>query len=329
MKRFLVCFFILPLFLNLPTAADEPFKTIERFKVEVDQPFSSFTSFRNVSDGFVLYLQESRTSQNKGFLVKVDKGGRFLTKYKDWGNGPGQLREIDNIHIIEDHVFACESVSPWIHTFDRNLKFLNDIKIKKGGKIVVHNDKYIGIWSLNIKGENDAYKLAIYDRKNFKFNRYAYPVKEIPLLVQHWGGICKVNENTYAGVYPPDFQIKLFDGEFNFVKDLLTKTPAHIVRHTKWKKDPNTLNNEMLEWYYGWSKIHSVFFSKNHYIVKYQYKKKGYIDVFDSEGKLKFKQIQYPEKTISFVDGDDIWFIEWVETEDDRDYYLVKTELNL
>jgi hypothetical protein len=329
MKRLIMLLLILPFIQGLLCASDDVFKTLERIRVEVDQPFSSFTTFKPLPDGFILLVTESRTNQNTGFLVKIDKNGLFQKKYKNWGNGPGQLRNIDGIYVLDESILACENSSPWLHQFDLNLNFVKDIKIEKGGKVVVHNDKYIGIWSLNIKGDQEIYKLALYNRSNFKFNRLAYHVKEIPLLVQHWGGICEIDKNTFAGVYPPEFQIKIFDNEFNFKRDIIKNHPGHIAKYSKWKKDPQTLDNEMLDWYYSWAKIHSIFYVKNHFIVKYFYKKKPYLDIIDKEGNFKYKQIGFNNKSLSAVEGDSLWILEWKDTEEDIDYFLNKVVLNI
>ena len=85
MKRFFVFLFIVPLFLNFMIAADDIYKTVERIKVDVDQPFSSFYSFRKLPDGFVLLLMESQANYGTPILVKIDKNGRFQKNYKEWG----------------------------------------------------------------------------------------------------------------------------------------------------------------------------------------------------------------------------------------------------
>jgi len=329
MKRLLVFLLIFPIFLHLMIAVDDRFKTVERIKVDVDQPFSSFSSFRKLPDGFVLLLMESRTNYETPILVKIDKNGRFQKKYKEWGEGPGQMKRISGIYVLDDAIYASEGVKPWLHQFDLNLNFVKDIKIKKGGKLIIHNDKYIGIWSTITKGENEFYKLALYGRKDFQFIRNAYRVNEFPPLVFSWGGICRIDANTYAGVYPPDFQIKLFDAEFNYIKDVFQETPGHVAKYTKWNKDPNHLDNEMYKWFQGWTKVNDVFFVKNHFIITYNHQGKGFLDIIDRDGNLKIKQLDAKAYGFSFVEDDYLWRLDWEETEEDREYYLVKVEINI
>ena len=104
--------------------------------------------------------------------------------------------------------------------------------------------------------------------------------------MQRWGGICKIDSATYAGIYPTQYQIRLLDQRLKFKKNLLNKVPEHIKTYHPWKKSPNHLQDDGLKWMHSWSKMQSLFFVQGVFVLKYLYQNDRYLDIIDMNGNI-------------------------------------------
>jgi hypothetical protein len=263
-------------------------------------------------------------------LLKFSKKGKLIGKYDRRGNGPGELRSVGNIIQLENSILISESSAPFVHEFSHDLKFVKDHRIKKGGKIL-DLGKYFGIWTLNYKKENNkdkAFILALYDRETFEFKKFAFEIPEVPAYVYTWGGICRVDENTFAGVHVTQYKIYLFDTDLQLKKSIFGDLPGYMKKYHPWKKSHSHADNTSVEWMHSWSKINSIFYYDGKFIVKHLLEKKRFLDIISLDGKPLLTN--YQESKNSSIDSTAdpyFWKLEW--NDDKTQYYLVKTKLDI
>ncbi|NIM12418.1 MAG: hypothetical protein GTO45_09915 [Candidatus Aminicenantes bacterium] len=312
-------------------AAQKLFKEIERIELKLDDVvFASISDVVSVSDGFVLIIKESRFGDTYA-LLKLSKSGEPICKYDKRGNGPGEIRSIDRIAVKKKSILVAESFAPYIHEYSHNLEFIKDHRIKKGGEIILLG-KFIGIWSRNFITEDKKdkiYMLALYDKDTLKFQRYAFEVKEVPDFVYTWGGMCKVDNNSYAGVYATTYQIHLFDKNLQHEKRLITIVPKYIKKYYPYKGDPQTFDQTSQKWMESWSKMESIDYVDNKFILGYMQGKNSYFDIIDNVGNILYSQYKVDKKWIVFTDNSHVWWLEKVEDNEDVKYFLIKSRLNL
>ena len=241
---FVFLFFGLFLTDNLTAKTVTPhtlFNEISRIELQLDDVvFALITDIVPLPDGFVLIIKESRFG-NTYSLLKLSKKGDFICKFDRRGNGPGEIKNIENIVAAKTSIFVAESFAPYVHEYSHNLQFIRDYRIKQGGKIFLFED-YIGIWSLNfrkINNKDKIYILALYDRNTFQFKGVTFEIPELPPYVHRMGGMCRVDNTTYAGVYSTRYQIYLFDERLQYKESLIKKVPEHIKKYYPSKLSPN------------------------------------------------------------------------------------------
>lgn len=306
------------------------FTEIERIELDFENViFAKILDIAAAPDGFLIIASESAHT-DKHTLLKFGMDGMLIAKYNRRGNGPGELRYVRGIVAIKDKIFASESAAPFVHEFSQNLKFTKDHRIKNGGKILLLG-KYFGIWRPVYENESEkkrASMISLYDRKTFKFKRNVFKVEEIPNFVYDWGGICKLDENTYAGIYVIPYQISLFDAEFQLKKKLLGKVPQYMKKYRPWKQNPQRIDNAAREWVHSWSKITQIYCSDGIFIIQYTHDKKDYLDFVSPEGNVLFEN--YEEKKnrrVTLTTKNAVWLYEW---NDDRTRHtLIKGKLNI
>jgi hypothetical protein len=309
------------------------FKEVERVDLKLDKIiFAHINDYVVVPDGFIILIQE--TARGEYFsLVKLSKKGDVLRVYEKRGNGPGELRYIENLEAFGKSIFVGEMTAPYFHEFNHNLDFIADHRAKRGGK-VMHVGNYIGIWADYIPRVNNVdkfYMLGLYDNKTYEFKKYAFEIPEIPALVQSWGGVRKIDENTYAGIYPTQYQIRLYDKELNFKKNLLKDVPGYIVKYSPWKQNPNDVTLDMQKWFKSWSKIESLFYADGKFLLRYMIGEEFFIDIFDKDGKKLVSQYKEPKnKHVNFAEGGFLWLLEsYDEDEDSPKNTLIKAKLDI
>ena len=231
--------------------------------------------------------------------------------------------------VTEKGIYACEGQTPVVHLFNHDLKFVNDYRIKRAGRLFSLGDGLFGVWGPNYLDEG-VYNLAVYDRE-FKFKKYVLPVKEVPALFQSWGGIVAVGDGEFAVARPPFYQVSLFDKDLKKKKELISKVPSYIRPYHKYKKSLNIVNEEIVKWSKSWSVVHSVFFVDGYYLLKIYDKDRFILDIYDSNGKLIREGVEEELKCQSiFVDGEGfLWKLKTVEKEEFPDYFLKKVKLQL
>lgn len=304
------------------------FKEVDRVELDFGNVvFASISKIVPLPDGFVVLVNESAYSV-RHTLVKLSKKGKLLNKYDRRGNGPGEIRSIGNIVQLENSILVSESSAPFVHEYSHDLKFVKDHRIKKGGKVLLPG-KYIGIWTLNFKKENDkekAFTLALYDRNTFEFKKFAFEIPEVPAYVFTWGGICRVDENTFAGVYVTQYKIYLFNSEMQLQKTMLGKAPSYIKKYRPWKKSHSHADNTSVEWLHSWSKINDLYYIDGKFVVSYMCEKRRFLDIISLEGEtLVANYEESKNSSVIFTEGSFIWQLEW--NDDKTTNYLVKTKL--
>jgi len=324
----LIISFLNPIYLS---AENNIFTEVNRIELKLDQPYYRMADLKVLEDGFVLILDEAaRSFRSYPTIIKTDKDGNIVKKYNKRGYGPGELRRTGKIAADENSIWVSEQNEPWIHEFTHSLEFKKDYKIKNRGNIVINNSKFIGIWSTAYR-KDGVYMIQLYDKKNLEFKKLAFKIEEknIPHFVSTWGGICEVDTNTYAGIYCTEFQIRIFDGDFELKNILLKKTPKYVKKYFPWKKG-EIFNTESREWMKNWTKMHSIFFIDNHFIVVYMYKEQLYLDVIDKYGNVKYSNYKMPENFGYYTsEGNYLWKAKRVEYQDKIKYYLIKEKSNL
>lgn len=303
-------------------------KTIAHVQLKGCNHYSLLKCFAVLPGGFAVVFEES-PSNRRPALVKVSWQGNFIREYTKRGQGPGELSEIGGIVASDDAIFVSEFFLPMVHVFSHDVQFINDFRVKSGGKIVFADDKYIAIWNQHF--ENDVvYMLTLYDSVRFDFFKYAFPVplKEVPQLAQYYGGIAKINGLGFAGVYSSDYRIKLFDHSFSQGKKLITRYPGHIKKYHPWRGNTTQIDmNQAQEWMNSWAIIHSVFFVDNHYIIEYSYDGKKYFDVLSRDGDMVYC-LQELKNFHSVSQGNHLFTIEVHENNDfEKSYSILKQEL--
>jgi hypothetical protein len=305
------------------------FIQVDRVDLKLDSyQIAILSQVKPIPDGFILLVKQSSFG-DKYALIKVSHKGEIVSIFEKRGNGPGELRSIENIAVAENSIFVSERSAPFVHEYSFDLKLIKDHRIKKGGKLFLLG-KYVGIWSLNFNNINDNNKtfiLALYDRKTFAFIKVAFEISGVPAFVQRWGGICAIDENQFAGAYTIDYQINVFDSDMNLKKKLISKAPQYIKPYIPWKKSPYNLDKTGIDWMHSWSKIHSIFYVDNKYVLKYLLQKKQYTDIIDKNGKILASELE-PKKNRSLIFSQNqfIWQLEW--NEDSTKYALIKLKLN-
>lgn len=331
-KFFIVCIILYMIFsgVNLSGEKKITFKEIERVRLEFnDIVFYSIWQSIKIKDGFVSILTESEKG-GRYFLVKFSNEGKILAVYKQYGSGPGDISRINSIADTGNTILIPERTLSYVHEFSYDLKFIRDYRIKKGGNIILIGD-YVAIWSVNTPGQKDTdkkYMSALYDLKNFNFKKYAFEITEIPALVQDWGNICKLDHNSYAGIYSTEYQIRIYDRELNFKKNLLNNTPNYISKYSPFNGNPRNVNNEIVKWMESWSRMHELFYADGKLILRYATGKDMFIDIFDKNGKPLAQNIkQNKENYLAFTDGNYFWKYEIKIEGEVEKYWLVKTKL--
>lgn len=307
------------------------FKEVERIELKLDNlVFARIPEIDPLPDGYILLVNESAYGKQYA-LVKVSRQGSYVSMYDKRGNGPGELRSIESIAVQGDSILVSEVSAPFIHEFSNNLEFVKDHRIKMAGTVIPLG-KYIGVWALNyrkVDNKNRSFILTLYDRNTFEFERVAFEVTDVPPFVFTWGGICRVSDTLYAGVYCNQYQIFLFDNEFNSKKTLLKKVPGHIKQYRSTKMDPHTLNQKGVNWIHSWSKVQFVYFVENRFIIGYNHDKESFLDVYSRDGKPLVQHHRMKKnRGLNFAtESQYIWALEWNE---DRDRYtIVKLKLDL
>lgn len=316
------------LIFSLSTRIGSPqtlFKEIERTELDFGNVvFARVSNIVPLPDGFIVLINETAYT-TRHTLLKFSKKGTLISKYDRRGNGPGELRSVGNIVQLENSILVSESSAPYVHEYSHNLKFIKDHRIKKGGEVILLG-KFIGIWSRNFITEekkDKIYMLALYDKATLKFQRYAFEVKEVPNFVYMWGGMCKMDNNSYAGVYVTTYQIRLFDKNLQNEKTLITIAPKYIKKYYPYKGDPQTFDQTSQKW------MESIDYVDNKFILGYMKGKNSYLDIIDNDGNILYSQYKVDKKWIVFIDNSHVWLLEKVEDDEDMKYVLIKSRLNL
>ncbi len=320
--------------LNADTEKVRPiFKELERIELKLEKVhFATLSTVVPVPDGFILLVKESAFG-NQYALIKISKSGAFVSVYNKRGNGPGELRTITNMVATKNSILVGELSAPYVHEFSHDLIFKEDHRIKSGGKLF-QLGQYLGIWTVNYKkvgNNNKTYILALYDRKTFEFKRFAYEIGEIPAFVQYWGGICQIDDNYFAGIYPTHYQIKVFNKELQFEKNLIKMVPKHIKKYHPWKKSPSHMDNSALKWMHSWSKPHSIFFIEGKFILKHLVDNQQFLDVISKDGEILRAVKEGKNRSCLFSEGPSLWKLHWDDDNDEKIkfYTLVKYKLVL
>jgi hypothetical protein len=305
------------------------FSEIERIELKLDDiVFAKLVKLRPLPDGYVLILDQSQSNIQR-LLVKIDKKGNYVCKFDKRGNGPGEIREIESMFVTEDSILVSEMTSPFIHKYSHNLEFLKDYRIKRWG-IIYDIGKYVGIWAPYYK-DNKTYTLALYDKDTLEFKRHVFEIDEVPMLTHYWGDICKTGGQSFAAIYPKDYQISQYDHEFNRKGIIIDKIPAHIRKYTSPKMDPQKVDHNTIKWFKSWTKMRALYFVDGKYILQYLDKDQMYLDIISVQGELIRAQYKMPERSdYSFSNGKFIWRL-LLENEDEEEtkYTLIKEKLNL
>lgn len=311
-------------------SSDSLFKEIERVELKLDDVvFAEIYWVDAIPDGFVLVVSESAYGNNYEIL-KISRSGKFIKKYDKRGNGPGELRSIHNIIVLDKSILVPEKSAPYIHEFSHHLEFIRDHRIKTGGNGFLLGN-YIGILSLNFKKENKKDKifiLALYDRNTFEFKKLAFEIPEVPAFVHLWGSFCRVDNNTIAGVYPILYSINLFDAEMNLKRVIKTEFPGHFKKYYPWKKSPSVVDESGIKWMHSWVKLHSVLYVNGKFIITYLQNKKCFYDIISIDGKSLVSTVELRKNRIyMFAEGPSIWRLE--ENDDGTKHTLVKEIIQL
>ena len=330
MKRLILMILISVLALSLIATDKEIFVEVDAVKVNLDDVLHSTVSdVEQLPDGFLFSLKRGR---NNNLLVKVDKNGNVTKIYDKPGNGPGELRHIFNIVAYRNSIYAIEGKSPFIHEYTNDLKFKKDYRINAWGRLYMLG-KYAGIWrpsTYDDKSE-EIYTLALHDPKDFTFKRNVFRVKEVPAFFTYWGDVCVIDENTIAGVYSTEYQIRIFDGDLKFQKNLIEKTPDHIKKYVPYKGNIHVVGKEAQEWTLTWSVMSRLHYVDKMFILFYKMNTDFFLDIIDKNGKILYTQYK-EKKGFHIVFSEDqkyIWRLKVEEGDESNKYTLVKQKLVL
>lgn len=284
-------------------------------------------------DGYVLLLTRSAKGDND-LIVKVDTNGHIRKIYDHRGYGPGEIRGVTNIIVTAKHILAIESQTPFIHQFDHDLNFVNDHRLKTGGKLF-ELGKYIGVWALKVKTTGkkvSKHLIALYATETFQFVKYAFKIDEEPAFVHTWGGLSRSGNNTYTGIYSNEYSLRFFNSELEQIKRV-DNVPAEVKkRYQAYKDSPFVGSNKALEWVKSWSKMHSVYSLGKCHIIRNMHGDELWVDFYSETGKQLTPGYSMPENT-SFIesDGKILLGLKWKEDESDEGnlkYSLVRWKLN-
>ena len=79
----------------------------------------------------------------------------------------------------------------------------------------------------------------------------------------------------------------------------------------------------------SWSKMESIDYVDNKFILGYMQGKNSYLDIIDKDGNILYSQHKVDKKWIVFINNSHVWWLEKVEDDDDMKYFLIKSRLNL
>ncbi len=330
MKQIILIILISVFALNLMAADKEIFVEVDTVKVNLDDILhSGISDVEQLPDGFLFLLYRGRKNN---LLVKVDKKGNVVKVYDKPGNGPGELRHIFNIVVYRNSIYAIEGESPYMHEYTHDLKFKKDYRINAWGRLYILG-KYAGIWRPNTFDEKseEIYTLALHDPNDFTFKRHVFRVKEVPAFFTFWGDVCMIDENNIAGVYSTEYQIRIFDGDMNFKKNLLEDTPNHIKKYSPYKGSKNVVGQNAYEWTKTWSVISKLYYVDKMFLLSYTLNKEFFLDIIDMNGKILYPNYKEKKKFgIVFIEDQKyVWRLKVEEGDESDKYSLVKQKLVL
>lgn len=315
-------------------AGDSIFKEIHRIPLQLDSlVFNEIVDLDPVKDGYILVLRRSAWGK-ADLIVKVNLRGELLSQYTKRGYGPGEIGNIGNVIVHDNRVYAIELTSPSIHCFDQHLKFVEDFRVKTGGKLIQLQED-IGVWQLATKNENDEnkhYLVALYDSKTVDFKRYAFSVKEPPSYVHTWGGICRIDKDTYAGIYSNEYVIRVLNAQLERTKTI-ANVPANIKkRYYPVSNDPHTLTNTGVKWLKSWTKMKSIFYLNGMLVLTTSTGNDSEIDICTVGGNIIRSGCKMPKETILVEsDGEYLLGLKWREPDNpdaNTSYTILKLQLN-
>jgi hypothetical protein len=312
----------------VPYAKTEPalFKDIRRISLDFrDAPIAGVGFIRPLTEGFVVIYNESAFNDSFA-LARLSSSGIKIKSYKERGNGPGELGAILRLVVTEKSILVSEFKRPIIHEFSHELSFKKDYRIKKPG-IIFDLGKHIGVWSLNFSKENNQdkiYMLSVYNRKTFHFIKFSFEIPEVPAFVYLMGGIWPTSKKHYAAIYPTEYQIRLYDENLNFKKNVIKSIPSHVKKYIPWKKSPYSLDNKGYEWMNSWSRLNRLFFIDGRYFIIYWQNKTQYLDIISNDGQLLLKQyVMDKKRTPVFNRKNRIWMLE--SNDEKTQFSLIET----
>jgi len=311
-------------------AATPLFEEKIKIKLETKQDYAYFTHCDILPDGFVVLFEES-SSGNTLTLVKFDKNGKHLCDYKARGVGPGELSNVGNIFVGQRSILVCEFLSPVIHEFNLDLKFLKDHRIKLGGKVFYCDDKTIAVWAKHYH-EDLVDLVTLYNRNDLSLKGYTFTInkKMVPAFVHYDGSFRSIDQKGFAGLCPSEYQVKLFNPDFSYNRDLIKNVPSYIKKYFPWNKSTSQVNvNEAEKWLRSWTNMYSLFYIDNLFVISYSEGNNNYfLDIVNSNGDVLFSKFKIKFFPICAKDNL-LWFFSVDEKDDITTYTLIGNQINM
>jgi hypothetical protein len=223
-------------------------------KASIDIELESYQySLKDVAvDGEYFFVcKNQRGTENT--LVKVDSDGQIERAFEANGQGPGELRNVRGLAIVGDKIAVSEGISHLVHVYDKDLRFVMDIKTELGGEIFALSGNRFGIWNTHRGGENTTHMLRIYALESRAIDappKYAVeiPTDQTPLFIQAWGGIDQTSDGGFVAIRSSKYQLEKYDINGELEQVLIQEPPSHFVAYEPYTGDPRVLDKKAREW---------------------------------------------------------------------------------
>jgi len=251
---------------------------------------------------YVSFSKNQRGTENT--LVKVDVHGSVEEIFERNGQGPGELRNVRGLAVVGDKIAVSEGISRLVHLYDKDLRFVMDIKTELGGEIFALSGNRFGIWNTHRGGENTTHMLRIYALESRAIDApptYAVeiPTDRIPLFIQAWGGIDQTSDGGFVAIRSSKYQMEKYDINGELEQVLIQEPPSHFTPYEPYSGDPRVVNKEAREWMQTFSKLYGVFCIGDWFGIYYiNGRDEGFLDLLDQKGRFVARKIPFPNTPI-------------------------------
>ncbi len=283
--------------------------------------FERVDSFFHCQNTFYAVMDAGSITVKRQSILVFNESGELIKEFDKRGYGPGEIRRVSSISVLDDRLYLMEAFSGLIHVKDLSLSHIEDLRIEIGGFLAINTKDDLGVWRPRV-GNTTTHMLTLYDRHTRKARLKAMAMKsaDVPPFVSHYGGIASMGDG-YIGVFANDYRPVVLDHEFRFKKRLFNLVPAHVVSYYPWKKDRQKVKyHEMKAWIESWFLMENIFVHDDMILICYSYSGEHYMDIYDKNANLLAAKINIGGRLYGDNQGQ-IWRVRKEERVDNHFYF--------